>query len=181
MRIELRDDYRRVVGDVDVEPAKRPSRAKLNHSQSEVFLNWDTALDDAGRLRRCLSCGCTDLFREKSFPPIVGLLVVLNYAGLLVGIFGGAENLIVWIIMIIVLILGLVILWSSKVRLVCYHCRTSHYDLPIARYHRSWDRAISDRHPPLALPEPEIKDEESNPDEAFVLEESAFPSEEPVA
>jgi hypothetical protein len=30
---------------------------------------------------------------------------------------------------------------------VCYRCRTSYHDLPIARYHRSWDRGVADRYP----------------------------------
>lgn len=155
MRIEIRDEYRRPVGEVEIDPAARPSRARLADGPGEVFLNWDTALDDAGRLRRCLSCGCRDMFREKAFPPIVAVIVVLNYAGLLVGIFGGAENILVRVAMIILLVSGLVVLLRSKTRLVCYACGTAHYDLPIARYHRSWDRSIADRHPIPAPPEPE--------------------------
>lgn len=147
MRIELRDEYRRPAGEVEVDPAEQPSRARLSDRDREVFLNWDTAMDDAGQLRRCLACGCRDMFREKAFPPIVGVIVVLNYAGLLVGIFGAAENILVWIGMVALLILGLIVLLYSKTRLVCYSCRTAYYDLPIARYHRSWDRSIADRHP----------------------------------
>lgn len=169
MRIELRDELRRPVGIVDVDPTIRPSRARLNGEEREVFFNWDTALDDASCLRRCLSCGCTDLFREKAFPPFMGVLVILNYAGLLLGIFGFAENIIVQFIMIILLLTGLVVLLKSRMRLVCYHCRTAHYDLPLARYHRSWDRAIADRHPGRATPEPESIEEE----ETDIFEEIA--------
>ena len=160
MRIELRDELRRPVGNIDVDPTIRPSRARLNGEDREVFLNWDTALDDASCLRRCLSCGCTDLFREKAFPPIMIVLVVLNYAGLLVGIFGYAESILVQFIMIILLLTGLVVLLRSRMQLVCYHCRTAHFDLPLARYHRSWDRAIADRHPARAFSEPESVEEE---------------------
>ena len=96
-------------------------------------------------------------------------LVVLNYAGLLVGIFGYAESIIVQFIMIILLMTGLVVLLRSRMRLVCYRCRTAHYDLPLARYHRSWDRAIADRHPGLASSESEFVEEE----ESDILEEIA--------
>lgn len=169
MRIELRDESRRHVGVVDVDPTIRPSRARLNGEDREVFLNWDTALDDASCLRRCLSCGCTDLFREKAFPPIMGVLVILNYAGLLMGIFGFAESIIVQFIMIILLLTGLVVLLRSRMRLVCYHCRTAHSDLPLARYHRSWDRAIADRHPGRDTSESEPVEEE----ETDIFEEIA--------
>jgi hypothetical protein len=160
MRIELRDEYRRPVGEVEVDPAERPSRAHLADGEGEVFLNWEIALDDAGRLRRCLSCGCTDLFREKAFPPIVGVLVVLNYAGLIVGLFGGADNPLVLAAMIALLVLGLVVVMAAKWRLVCYRCRTSYYELPMARYHRSWDRSMADRHPLPAPPTPDSTSED---------------------
>ena len=142
------------MGEVEVDPAERPSRARVTGGKREVFLDWDIALDDAGRLRRCLSCGCTDLFREKAFPPIVAVLVVLNYAGLIAGMFGYADNPLVLAIMIALLILGLVVVIASKWRLVCYRCRSSFYDLPLARYHRSWDRSIADRHPASTPPKP---------------------------
>ena len=172
MRIELRDELRRPVGIVDVDPTNRPSRAQLSGQEREVFLDWDTALDDASCLRRCLSCGCTDLFREKAFPPIMGGLVILNYGGLLAGIFGYAESMIVQGIMIILLLTGLVVLMKSRMRLVCYHCRTAHYDIPLARYHRSWDRAIADRHPGRASPVPQsVEDDQEQ--EMDILEEIA--------
>lgn len=179
MRIELHDEFQKLSGKVLIDPAKRPSRVRLTDQEGEVFLDWDIALDDAGQLRRCLSCGCTDLFHEKDFPAIVGVLVVFNYAGLLVGLFGGAENFFVWLTMIVLLVAGLVFLIGSKMRLVCYRCRTSYYDLPIARYHRSWDRAIADRHP-LQVPAP-IKPPIGEDLESFELDESSFPTKEPVA
>jgi hypothetical protein len=155
MRIELHDEQRQLVGEVEIDAAEQPSRARMANENREVFLNWDIAIDDAGQLRRCLACGCRDMFREKVFPPIIGVIVVLNYAGLLIGVFGGAENVLVRIGMIVLLVLGLIVLLYSKTRLVCYTCRTSYYDLLIARYHRSWDRAIADRHP---APTPAPKD-----------------------
>lgn len=173
MRIELYDNQRRMVGEIEIDPAEQPSRARLTDQDREVFLNWDTALDDAGQIRRCLSCGCRDMFREKAFPPIVGVIVVLNYAALLSSLFGAAENVFVWIGMIVLLMLGLVMLVSSKTRLVCYQCRTSFYDLPIARYHRSWDRAIADRHPPMPVATQDLTIEEKfqlDEDEQQLLE-----------
>ncbi|MCZ6836176.1 MAG: hypothetical protein O7G85_10415 [Planctomycetota bacterium] len=175
MRIELRDEFRTMVGEVKIDPAQQPSRARLTDQDREVFLNWDNALDDASQLRRCLSCGCRDMFREKAFPPIVGVIVVFNYAGLIVGIFGGAENLFVRMGMIILLVTGLVVLRLSRTRLVCYHCRTSFYDLSIAQYHRSWDRSIADRHPARHPPEPKPSIDESFEIEDYGDESDASP------
>ena len=47
----------------------------------------------------------------------------------------------------VVLLLDSAVLLFSRRRLVCYRCRTSFHGLPIARYHRPWDRATADRHP----------------------------------
>src|SRR5262245_31634602 len=98
MRIELRDDQRRPVGSVAVDAAARPTRVQAEKPPSrlsrfglknpaaageprsdsvarEVFLNWDTAMDDAGQLRRCVACGCADLFKEKAFPQVTAVIV----------------------------------------------------------------------------------------------------------
>jgi len=80
-------------------------------------------------------------------------VVVMAFVGAVVGLFGLATNLPVVIIMIAVLVLDISILLFSRRRLVCYRCRTSYHDLPIARYHRTWDRPLADRHP-LPIPEP---------------------------
>lgn len=155
MRIELRDEHRRRVGSAIVEPAERLTRVEVERrgrpEPGEAFLIWDSALDDAGQLRRCVACGCGDLFREKAFPQITGLVVVLAFAGALVGLFGLATNLPVLILMIMVLAVDVAILLFSSRRLVCYRCRTVYRDLPIARYHRPWDRATAERHPPRPL------------------------------
>jgi hypothetical protein len=161
MRIELRDERRQRVGRIEVDPAQRPTRVSVarhgQHEPGEAFLNWDSALDDAGQLRRCVTCGCHDLFREKAFPQVTGFVVVMAFVGAVVGLFGLATNLPVLIIMIAVLLLDVAILLFSRRRLVCYRCRTSYHELPIARYHRTWDRALADRHPLPILEPTEVR------------------------
>lgn len=149
MRIELRDTSRRRIGRAHIDDAAQPTRVKTTTGR-EVFLNWDIAVDDAGHLRRCLGCGCGDLFTEKAFPQVTGIVVVLAFAGAIAGIAGFATNLPVLTAMTIVLVLDIAILLFSRRRLVCYRCRTSYHNLRIARYHRPWDRTVAERHP---LPE----------------------------
>ncbi|UCD74113.1 MAG: hypothetical protein JSV91_10020 [Phycisphaerales bacterium] len=158
MRIELRDERRQRMGRIDVDPALRPTRVKIVDSDREVFLNWETALDDGGRLRRCVACGCTDLFAEKVFPMLTGVVVVLAFAGFVVGALGffgairfaGSPHVLV--AMSVILVLDVAILLFSRRRLVCYRCRSSFHGLPIARYYRSWDRSIAEGHPPPPSP-----------------------------
>ncbi|MCI0630433.1 MAG: hypothetical protein L0Y44_07235 [Phycisphaerales bacterium] len=198
MRIDLRDQNRRWLGRVEVDPAGRPTRVnvqdarrsildlRFSHSPQpngqhaapppppppppewaaprqpappaespaprEAFLNWDTALDDAGQLRRCVVCGCTDMFHEKAFPLVTGLVVALAFVGAIIGALGLADNPSVLVTMICVLFIDVAILVFSRRRLVCYSCRSTYHKLPIARYHRPWDRAVADRYPPPAQP-----------------------------
>jgi hypothetical protein len=159
MRIEYRDQQRRKIGQVVADAAARPTRAPItepgfHQPQREAFLNWEGAIDDAGQLRKCIACGCPDLFREKAFPQITGLVVVMAFAGAIAGVVGLANNLPALLGMTALLALDVAILAFSQRRLVCYRCRSSYHDLPLARYHRPWDRAVAERHPPGAAPAP---------------------------
>jgi len=147
MRIELHDTERRKIGRIEVDPVRRPTRVRIQDTLREVFLDWDTALDDAGHLRRCVACGCADLFRTKAFPQITGFVVVLAFAGAAIGALGRATPPIL-IAMVLVLVADVAILLLSRQRLVCHRCRTSYHNLSIARYHRGWDRAVAERHAP---------------------------------
>ena len=122
-------------------PVTNPPRAR------DAFLDWEAALDDAGHLRRCIACGCGDLYKSKAFPQITSLVVVLAFAGAVIGVIGLATTPVL-IAMTVVLILDVGLLLFSKLRLVCYRCGTSYHRLPIARYHRWWDRTIAERYPP---------------------------------
>jgi hypothetical protein len=152
VHIDLRDTDRKRIGRITVDPALRPTRVSLIGDDREVFLTWETALDDAGQLRRCVACGCNDVFREKAFPQVTGFVVVLAFTGAAVGVLGFANTLPVMAVLIAVLALDVAILLFARSRIVCYQCRTSYRGLPIARYHRTWDRAIAERYPAPETP-----------------------------
>ena len=122
-----------------------PAASTADAVEREVYLNWDTAVDDSGRLRRCVACGCTEMFRERAFPQVTAVVVVLAFAGATIGALGLAENTPVLIAMAVVLAMDVAILLFSRKRLVCYRCRSTYHDLAIARYHRPWERARADR------------------------------------
>ncbi len=171
MRMILRDMQRRRVGRVNVDAAARPTRTPIEGTDREFFPHWDGAIDDAGCLRSCLSCECKDLFREKAFPQITGFVLVLAFAGAFVGVFGAFGSLGVKITtpvligMSAVLLLDVAILLFSRTRLVCYRCHSSYRDLPMARYHRNWDRTTAVRYPaPEQTPEPVSDHDEEKQD-----------------
>lgn len=155
MRILLRDLDRRPIGRVDVDADARPSRVTVPETDREVFLNWDSAIDDGGGLRRCVRCGCPDLFHEKAFPVITGFVVVLAFAGAVVAGLGFATDPSVQIVLTAVLVLDVAILGFSRRRIVCYRCHSAYPGQRIARYLRSWDRSVAERHPkPATTPAP---------------------------
>jgi hypothetical protein len=159
MRIEYRDQQRRKIGRIEADSGARATRLPIiepgfHDPQREAFLNWEGAIDDAGRLRKCVACGCPELFREKAFPQVTGLVVVMAFAGAIAGVLGLANNLPALLGLTGLLTLDVAILVFSHRRLVCYRCRSSYHDLPIARYHRAWDRAVAERYPPSDAPAP---------------------------
>ncbi|MCH8152020.1 MAG: hypothetical protein IH830_06565 [Planctomycetes bacterium] len=154
MRIEVRDASRRRIGRIEVDPARRPTRVNIEGTDREVFLDWDRALDDARHLRRCVVCGCSELFRAKAFPQVTSFVVVLAFAGAVVGALGYATTPPILVAMVVVLAADVVILLLARQRLVCHRCRSSYHGLPVARYHRAWDRAVAERHSPAPQPAP---------------------------
>lgn len=166
MRIDLRDGDRKPLGRVDVDPAARPTRVAVatrgseaivgasvgdvheqpHEATREVFLNWEGALDDAGHLRRCVACGGAAMFRTKSFPQVTLLVVVLAFAGAVVAALGYATDPKVLAALLVVLVVDVAILLFARPLLVCYRCRSTYSMLPMARYHRRWDRREAERH-----------------------------------
>jgi len=147
MRIELRDESRAMIGRIEVDPSLRPTRVSIVGTGREVFLDWDTAVDDAGHLRRCVACGCQDLYKAKAFPQVTGLVVVLAFAGAIVGALGFATPPVL-LAMVGVLVADVAVLLFARKRLVCHRCRSSFHGLPIAKYHPGWDRTVAERHTP---------------------------------
>lgn len=145
MRIEIRQENRKRIGRVEVDSSARPTRAQTLDGEHEVFLEWEAALDDSNRLRRCVVCGCRDLYVVRTFPQLTGFVVVLAFAGAAVGILGLAENPLVLAALVVVLILDIASLVFSRRKLVCYHCRSTYSDVEIARHLRSWDIEIANK------------------------------------
>jgi hypothetical protein len=145
MRIFLPTDGERRVSTLEVDPARRPTRARTAEGDRDVFLDWDQALDDQGHLRRCLLCR-SGMYRRKAFPQITGFVVLLAFALALVGLLGFADNVPLLIGMSVVLFVDICILMFASTHLVCYGCRASYRSTSIAVWHKPWDRNEASRH-----------------------------------
>ena len=120
-----------------VDPVERPSKVTLEPNGDQLFLHWDATVDDSDRLRRCIICS-GDLYRERAFPKITGVVIMLAFAGGVAGIAGFLTTWAMFSAMIFVLLLDVAVLIFNKPRLVCYECDTKYKETPIApHFHQS--------------------------------------------
>ncbi|MCH2143905.1 MAG: hypothetical protein MK082_02035 [Phycisphaerales bacterium] len=158
MRIDVNDPARRRRGRITVDPTQRQHRVPLEDGEGEVFLSWDGTLDDAGHLRKCVCCGCPNLYRMRTLPSVTPIIVILAFAGAAVSLLGYATNQLVYATLILVLVIEVTIVLVAKVRLVCYRCRSQYSDIPIAPYHERFERENAEaaaNQPDPVLPESE--------------------------
>ena len=137
MLIELYEGKQKK-GAFEVDLNEQPSAVVVPPSENELFLKWDSTLDDSKRIRGCVICG-GDLYKEQIFPQVTGIVIVLAFAGAVAGIVGLITTWVMLITMSVVLILDILILFVVKNRLSCYSCNSRFSQTTIAQYHRVWD------------------------------------------
>lgn len=138
---DLRDASRRRIGRATIDPAQRPVRVRIEagpRSGEQVYIDWEGALDDAGHLRRCVSCGGS-LYRAKRLPQVTPFLSGLLVVAVVVAALGHSTS--AWLVAGIVALaaVDLAILLLARPRLVCYSCASAFSRTPIARYITRWD------------------------------------------
>lgn len=143
MRIELRDSNGRRVSRVEVDERARPARVQV--AGQDLFLRWEGALDDASSLRKCVVCGCGELYARKNLPQVTPFVVVLAFSGAAVAILGYATNPLVVAALAALLVVDVLTLILARRQLVCYGCGAIYSALRIARYNRPWDRSVAER------------------------------------
>ena len=111
---------------------------------------WSGALAEnaivEGRPTRCLVCGCEDLWRQKDFPPLLGLTMV----GL-----GILLSTIAWTMYMPITAIGvlmgfaaidLILYWLMPDVLVCYRCQARHRHAELDDQHPKFDLETAERY-----------------------------------
>ncbi len=137
MLVKLRHDGQKT-GQFSIDLDERPSTVVVEPSGEEIYVEWNSTVDDSGHLRGCIMCGA-EVFRERTFPQITGIVVVLAFAGAVAGILGLVTTWVMLFAMGIILAIDILILTLRFNRLVCYKCGTRYSNLSIASYHERWD------------------------------------------
>lgn len=143
MFVELQKDGSKT-NRFSVNLVERPSKVTLEPSGDQLFLHWDATVDDSDRLRRCIICS-GDLYRERAFPQITGVVIVLAFAGAVAGIAGFLTTWVMFSAMIFVLLLDVAVLIFNKPRLVCYACGAKFKETPISPHFHPWDQHHADQ------------------------------------
>ena len=147
MRIAVRNLRHERLCWVEVNVKNRPSVAKpVDGDGPDVYLHWDQAVDDDHRLRRCLVCGCRELFARKDFPQVTGLLIVVLAALVAMILFGTQRVGAGFVVLGLVALIDLVIYVFARRCLVCYRCRSEFRDLAIRREHPGWELATGEKY-----------------------------------
>jgi len=153
MRLDLKNDKGDSTINVKVEIEDPPTIVgPTETTPSRVSLDWDRALDDAGNLRHCPVCGCPDLYASKAVPQVTGFVVLAGAAVLAVLLAGLGQ----WVVGVAVfVVLGLVdvaILVSSRRRLTCYQCSTDFTGIKVPRDQPGWNSGLDEKYRPVRRP-----------------------------
>ena len=84
---------------------------------------------------KCVACGCDDLWRQKDFPPQIGLPIV--GLGALLSTWAWADRRPVWAIGILMgfALFDLILYALMKDVLVCYRCGARHRHMTVGEAH----------------------------------------------
>ena len=124
----------------------QPMQAAVRCDSCEWSRDEGAADFEAEFCKRCRVCGCNDLWRQKDFPPALGLVFV----GL-----GGLLSTIAWanhepnwalgILMGFALVDLLLYTFMSDM-LVCYRCRARHRKTAMRDEHPAFNLEVSERY-----------------------------------
>lgn len=108
----------------------------------------DTGAEDYqnGRLRRCRICGCDDLWRQKDFPPALGLAIVATAAISSSIAWGYYRPLLALSFLFAAALLDMALFLLMRDMLVCYRCGARHRRTPIDQQHPKFDLETAERY-----------------------------------
>lgn len=149
MRITANNLDREPLGVAVVDVASRPARARLRPADREIDLNWQNAVDEQGRLRRCVVCGCREIFRRRDFPQRFGLMLVIAAAIASVILLARGQALWSMCVLLAAVVIDRIVYVFTKECLVCYRCRSEFRDVAIDASHEQWDLAIGEKYRPV--------------------------------
>lgn len=108
----------------------------------------DEGTDDFadGNLIRCRICGCQDLWRQKDFPPALGLALVAAAAILSCMAYAFYQPLLALGILMVAALIDMVFFSFMGDMLVCYRCGARHRRTAMLEQHPRFDLETAERY-----------------------------------
>ncbi len=148
MRISVTNLDREPLGTTLVDECERPEHVTLQGTDRIIDLQWDGALDEHGRLHRCVVCGCREIFKRYDFPQRFGLLLVIAAAIASIVLFARGQALWAMGVLLGAVVIDRIVYVFTKECLVCYRCRSEFRETCIDSSHEPWDLAIGEKYRP---------------------------------
>lgn len=115
---------------------------------NECQWSRDEGADDFadGSLCRCRICGCQDLWRQKDFPPALGLALVAAAAILSCTAYAFYRPLLALGILMVAALFDMVLYSYMGDMLVCYRCGARHRRTAMNEQHPRFDLETAERY-----------------------------------
>ena len=115
---------------------------------NECQWNRDEGANDfsCGKLNRCRICGCQDLWRQKDFPPALGLSLVAAAAILSCLAYAWYQLLLALGILMVAALIDMVLYAFMGDMLVCYRCGARHRQTAMNEQHPGFDLETAERY-----------------------------------
>ena len=108
----------------------------------------------AGHLCRCRICGCQDIWRQKDFPPALGLALVAMAAVLSCVAWAFYQPLLAIGILMSAALVDMVLYAFMGDMLVCYRCGARHRQTSMKEEHSRFDLETAERYRQQELRQP---------------------------
>ena len=145
---------------MDVDPAQPPRMVADpagSEAAKEMYLQWDSVIDDEGHLRKCPACSCDDLFVRKDVPQVTTFVLIVLAAVISAAFFAADKVLVSVVVLLVVILVDVLIFFFAGRTLVCYRCRSEFSQLPIGSTQKTWEAQTGERYRKEALGTPREK------------------------
>jgi len=123
-----------------------PSSESINCSICEWSVNVEHDDIVEGAPNRCLLCGCDDLWRQKDFPPRLGLTIAAIGASLCTIAYYMYYPKTTFGILMVFLLVDAALYACMKDVLVCYSCGARHRRAALDKNHPAFNLELAERY-----------------------------------
>ena len=123
-----------------------PASGAVNCSECQWKRDEGAGDFKEGNLTRCRICGCEDLWRQKDFPPALGLALVATAAILSCIAYAYYQHVVALGILMAAALIDMLLYSFMGDMLVCYRCGARHRRTTMDEQHPRFDLETAERY-----------------------------------